>query len=260
MSWIIIHRWSVHDRTTGPVLPPAAPAVQTLFVPQSEFRSTRKRKIFPASATSVVIAIPVSDFWFDALDVPVRIKTKGKLTETVQPLVPQAPPPALNQNMWFEALNVPVRIKTKGKFTETVQPLVPQGAATPSAPFAYASSGQIVIHGWSIYDVTTGPVLPQLAPPPIRPLIDAQSDIRPRPRKKFMPLSTSVVIALPVDDLWFETLDVPVRLKTKGRFAETVQGFEIPVAPPIPVPVPEGVPQGQILRNEILRTRTLQRR
>jgi len=52
-----------------------------------------------------------------------------------------------------------------------------------------------------------------------------------------MPLPTSCVFAIPIDDLWFESLDVPVRLKTKGKLAESVQPVFPQVVAPVTTPV-----------------------
>jgi hypothetical protein len=66
-------------------------------------------------------------------------------------------------NIWFEGLDIPVRLKGKLPFPpETVQRLtVPPLPAVP--PLASASSGQVTINSWSVYDPTIGPIFP---PPP----------------------------------------------------------------------------------------------
>jgi hypothetical protein len=58
----------------------------------------------------------------------------------------------------------PITINSWSVYDPTTGPVLPLPPATATASFAYASSGQITINTWSVHDRTIGPVLPTSAP------------------------------------------------------------------------------------------------
>lgn len=274
-SQVTVNTWSVYDSTTGPVHPPSIDAPQVLpdyvsfkkrpqinvalasssadpiFIPPTappqvlpDDGGLRKqlRSGASASATADPVFIPPLPLSAVLSDAPgFRPRAQKKLDEGTAASIfipPAAPPPVvLPDDQGFR----------KGRVSAALASSPIAAVFVPFAPptFVGSSSSTIVRHGWLVYDPTTGPVAPPPVPPP--PYIPAASDssivtgdVDPAwpVAKKFLPLPTSVVIAIPVvDNLWFEALDVPTRLKGKRQLSETVQPLTLPTAPPAVAPL-----------------------
>lgn len=275
------------DDAVSSTSPPAAAVVtQNLIDAPSEIRSCYRSGWMPLP-TSCVFAIPIDDLWFEALDVPTRIRAKGRLTETAYPFFQGVVGPTMFPIDQSEA---PLRIKAKGQLTETAQPafrsapvapttfpvdahgpsqkrvsaikaenasstadpITTTASATITSTISYASSSQIVVSGWQIYDPTTGPVSPPAQPIPNFTQALDRSDIiqtkrKPRPLDDTAPPGTAGIIQTLVDvrsDL------LPVRYRMRS-LPETSAPIGVAPGQFVPNFLPQWAEQSSVWRRRL---------